>query len=156
MLSGEKTAATAAMAQPMDGVEVSIMSTEPEVVKTSVLVLSGPGFGNFVIPPRENAATLLIGDFSVSRSCAFIRSPAAPNGVSMYGYRITSGAESAREVAESRSLLLSPTLVGDPCFKAILQKIIGTPTLLSLFLSFSLFPSSTHSFYHLVLSYFHL
>lgn len=150
MLSGEKGAVAAAVTttQSKDGVELSIMSTEPEVVETSVLVLSGPEFGNFVIPPRENAATVLIGDFSVSRSCAFIRSPALPNGVSMYGYRITSGAESAHEVAVSRALLLSPTLMSDPCFTVILQKIIGTYTPIHILFSSLSLHHHTHSFFY--------
>lgn len=125
MLS-EKTAATGSVPAHCD--ELNVLSTDPEVIPSAVLLLTAPRFGNFVIPPKEDAAlvTVLIGNFSVSKSCVFLRTLTAPNGTSMHGFRIVSGAEPALEVSVPRSMFISSNLKNDPCFTAILQKIIGT------------------------------
>lgn len=124
MLS-EKGETAVVKTQCKEDVEISILNTDPEVIHTSVLLLDGPEFGNFVLPPREDVATILVGNFSVSRSCAFIKSASSPNGTSVNGFRIISGMESAFQITEPRALFLSTSLKTGSCFNKIIQKIIG-------------------------------
>ena len=130
MLSEEEKAA-----QNTREVELSVLSTEPEVFPTSVLLLDGPGFGGFALPSspshpplntKDATVRVLIGNLSVSRCCVLLRSRSAPNGTSVCGFRVVSGMETVQEVVEALPSFLSPSLKASPCFSKALQMVTRT------------------------------
>ena len=150
MLSEEEKAA-----QNTREVGLSVLSTEPEAYPTSVLLLDGPGFGGFALPPSSHPPLLpksatvriLIGNLSVSRCCVLLKSLSAPSGTSVCGFRVVSGMETGQEFVEALPSFLSPSLKASPCFCKILQLIIR----IFCFFSSSLCTAVVYLFYFIFL-----